>query len=132
MLMYLRPYKNSRSPQKRTFSSCSYLYIFAGQPWKTQKVVRRILEHQYQDTPDGLHGNDDTRQMSAWYILSAMGFYPVAPGSEAYSIDSPIVDQAVLHLENGKTFTIGAINQRPENKYVKKVLLNGKKTRDFF
>lgn len=61
-----------------------------------------------------------------------MGFYSVVPGSEAYSIDSPIVDQAVLHLENGKTFMIGAINQRPENKYVKKVLLNGKKTRDSF
>lgn len=108
-----------------------YLYNFAGQPWKTQKEVRRILEMQYQDTPDGLHGNDDTGQMSAWYILSAMGFYPVAPGSEAYSLGSPTVEQAVLHLENGNTFTIQAIDQSPENKYVKKVLLNGKELRDY-
>lgn len=104
----------------------AYLYDFAGEPWKTQKWVRTILKAQYQDTPDGLHGNDDTGQMSAWYILSSLGFYPVAPGSEDYSIGSPSVTHAVINLENGKTFIVEAINQSPENVYIQKVLLNGK------
>jgi putative alpha-1,2-mannosidase len=81
---------------------------------------------QYKATPDGLGGNDDTGQMSAWYILSSLGFYPVAPGSEDYSIGSPAIENAVLHLENGKIFEIEAINQSPQNVYVQKVLLNGK------
>ena len=86
---------------------------------------------QYKATPDGLGGNDDAGQMSAWYILSSLGFYPVAPGSENYSIGSPAIDHAVLNLENGKTFEIEAINQSPENVYVQKVLLNGKEIKNF-
>ncbi len=109
----------------------AYLYNWAGQPWKTQAQIRRILEMQYKATPDGLGGNDDTGQMSAWYILSSLGFYPVAPGSENYSIGSPAVDHAVLNLENGKTFEIEAINQSPKNVYVQKVLLNGKEIKNF-
>lgn len=109
----------------------AYLYNWAGQPWKTQAQIRRILEMQYKATPDGLGGNDDTGQMSAWYILSSLGFYPVAPGSENYSIGSPAVDHAVLNLENGKTFEIEAINQSPKNVYVQKVILNGKEIKSF-
>ncbi|WP_294280029.1 GH92 family glycosyl hydrolase [uncultured Chryseobacterium sp.] len=109
----------------------AYLYNWAGQPWKTQAQVRRILNMQYKATPDGLGGNDDTGQMSAWYILSSLGFYPVAPGSDMYAIGSPAVDSAILTLENGKTFRIEAIDQGPENVYVKKVLLNGKEIKDF-
>ncbi|WP_295202388.1 GH92 family glycosyl hydrolase [uncultured Chryseobacterium sp.] len=109
----------------------AYLYNWAGQPWKTQAQVRRILNMQYKAAPDGLGGNDDTGQMSAWYILSSMGFYPVAPGSDMYAIGSPAVDSAILTLENGKTFRIESIDQGPENVYVKKVLLNGKKIKDF-
>lgn len=108
-----------------------YLYNFADQAWKTQQQVRHILEMQYKATPDGLGGNDDTGQMSAWYILSSLGFYPVAPGSGDYSIGSPAVDHAVLNLENGKTFEIEAINQSPKNVYVEKILLNGKEIKDF-
>src|SRR5699024_1980553 len=108
-----------------------YLYNFAGQPWKTQKWVRNILDHQYQNAPDGLHGNDDTGQMSAWYSLSSLGFYPVAPGSEEYAIGSPAVKKAVLNLKSGKTLTIKAIDQSPENVYVEKVLLNGEEIKDF-
>ena len=108
-----------------------YLYNFADQAWKTQQQVRHILEMQYKATPDGLGGNDDTGQMSAWYILSSLGFYPVAPGSEDYSIGSPAVDHAILNLENGKTFEIEAINQSPKNVYVEKILLNGKEIKDF-
>ncbi|MCL1673643.1 GH92 family glycosyl hydrolase [Elizabethkingia ursingii] len=109
----------------------AYFYNWTGQPWKTQKQVRHILEMQYKSTPDGLGGNDDTGQMSAWYILSSLGFYPVAPGSEDYAIGSPAIKNAVLALENGKNFEIEAIDQSPENVYVKKILLNGKEIKNF-
>nr|WP_254081815.1 GH92 family glycosyl hydrolase [Elizabethkingia anophelis] len=109
----------------------AYFYNWSGQPWKTQKQVRHILEMQYKSTPDGLGGNDDTGQMSAWYILSSLGFYPIAPGSEDYAIGSPAVNNAVLTLENGKNFEIEAVNQSPENVYVQKILLNGKEIKNF-
>jgi predicted alpha-1,2-mannosidase len=104
----------------------AYLYNWAGQPWKTQAQVRHILNMQYKPTADGLGGNDDCGQMSAWYMFSSLGFYPVAPGSEEYALGSPLVDKAVLQLENGKSFTVEAIGQSDKNIYVKKVLLNGK------
>jgi len=103
----------------------AYLYNWTDQPWKTQERVRMILGNQYHAAPDGLGGNDDTGQMSAWYIFTALGFYPVAPGSDEYSLGSPAVDGAVLQLENGKTFRIEAKNQGPKNVYVSKVTLNG-------
>ena len=109
----------------------AYLYNWAGQPWKTQERVRMILKKQYKNAPDGLGGNDDCGQMSAWYIFSSLGFYPVAPGSEDYSIGSPAVKSAILKLENGKTFTVEAIRQSDKNVYVQKVLLNGKPVSDF-
>jgi predicted alpha-1,2-mannosidase len=104
----------------------AYLYNWAGQPWKTQERIRMILTRQYKPTPDGLGGNDDCGQMSAWYMFSSMGFYPVAPGSDEYSLGSPSVKSARLQLENGQTFTVEAINQSDKNVYVQKVLLNGK------
>lgn len=104
----------------------AYLYNITNQPWKTQERVRMILEHQYDNGADGLRGNDDCGQMSAWYIFSSLGFYPVAPGSDEYWIGSPLVHEAALKLENGKTFTIESINQSSKNVYVQKVLLNGK------
>ncbi len=109
----------------------AYFYNWAGQPWKTQAQIRHILEMQYKATPDGLGGNDDTGQMSAWYILSSLGFYPVAPGSEDYAIGSPALDHAILNLENGKTFEIETVNQSPKNVYVQKILLNGKEIKNF-
>jgi len=104
----------------------AYLYNWADQPWKTQAQVRHILNMQYKPTADGLGGNDDCGQMSAWYMFSAMGFYPVAPGSDVYSLGSPLVNNAVIHLENGKTFTVEALKQSAKNVYVEKVMLNGK------
>lgn len=104
----------------------AYLYNFAGVPWKTQERVRMILQKQYHTGPDGLGGNDDCGQMSAWYIFTTLGFYPVAPGSGQYSLGSPAIDDAVLHLENGNTLEVQAINQSDKNVYVKKVLLNDK------
>ena len=104
----------------------AYLYNWTDEPWKTQKTVRMILKNQYHTGPAGLGGNDDTGQMSAWYIFSTIGFYPVAPGSDVYQIGSPAVNTATLHLENGKTFSIEAKNQGDNNVYIQKIELNGK------
>ena len=85
-----------------------------------------ILKNQYRPSPDGLGGNDDCGQMSAWYLFSALGFYPVAPGSDEYAVGSPAIKTAALKLENGKTLTIEAENQSDKNVYVEKATLNGK------
>lgn len=103
----------------------AYFYNFANQPWKTQEKVRMILKNQYKATVDGLGGNDDCGQMSAWYVFSALGFYPFAPGSDEYQLGSPTVKSALLQLENSNTFRIETINQADRNIYVSRVLLNG-------
>ncbi len=103
----------------------AYLYDYAGQPWKTQALVRRILDTFYQPAPDGLIGNDDCGQMSAWYVLSALGFYPVTPGSTQYVIGSPLFDEADIHLENGRTFVIRANGQAAGTAYIQSARLNG-------
>jgi predicted alpha-1,2-mannosidase len=104
----------------------AYLYNYTSQPWKTQKTVRMILGKQYHNGPDGLGGNDDCGQMSAWYMMSSLGFYPMAPAADRYDLGSPSVLNATLNLENGKQFIIEAKNQSDKNVYVKQVLLNGK------
>ncbi len=104
----------------------AYLYNWTDQPWKTQERVRMILEKQYHNGPAGLGGNDDCGQMSAWYIFSSLGFYPVAPGSTVYALGSPAVQSARMDLGNGKTLQIVARNQGKKNVYVSKVELNGK------
>lgn len=102
-----------------------YLYVFAGAPWKTQERIHQIIKSMYRNTTDGLCGNDDCGQMSAWYIFSSLGFYPVCPGSNEYIIGSPSVDKATLKLENGKEFEIITRNLSEKNIYIKQVLLNG-------
>lgn len=104
----------------------AYLYNWTNQPWKTQERVRMILPKMYKPTPDGLGGNDDTGQMSAWFIFTNLGFYPVSPGNDEYALGSPAVNGAVVRLQNGKTFTVTVKNQGDKNVYVQKVLLNGK------
>lgn len=104
----------------------AYLFNWTDSPWKTQEKVRLILSKMYHPTPGGLGGNDDCGQMSAWYIFSALGFYPVAPGSDEYAIGSPLVKSASITLENGKIFTVQANRQSPQNVYVQKITLNGK------
>ncbi|MEJ5053163.1 GH92 family glycosyl hydrolase [Sphingobacterium sp. MYb382] len=103
-----------------------YLYNYTNTPWETQERVRHILKTMYQAKVDGLGGNDDCGQMSAWYIFGALGFYPIAPGSLNYDLGSPLVKSAKINLENGKTFSIVAKNQGDKNVYVAKVILNGK------
>jgi predicted alpha-1,2-mannosidase len=104
----------------------AYLYNYTSTPWKTQDRVRMILKKMYGPTADGLGGNDDCGQMSAWFIFSSLGFYPMAPGSLNYELGSPAVVDATINLENGKTFTVKTRNQSNKNVYVSKVLLNGK------
>jgi len=104
----------------------AYLYNYAGAPSKTQERVRRIMDEFYKPTPDGLIGNEDCGQMSAWYVLSAAGFYPVAPGQETYDLGSPIFKQVTFNLENGKKFIVRAPQVSPSNFYIKSAKLNGK------
>jgi predicted alpha-1,2-mannosidase len=104
----------------------AYLYDYAGTPWKTQQRLAQIMRSQYAPTPTGLAGNDDLGQMSAWYIFTALGFYPVAPASNQYVIGRPFVRRAVLHLPDGKTFTISADHLDDAHPYVGSVTLNGK------
>jgi predicted alpha-1,2-mannosidase len=108
-----------------------YLFNYTDSPEKTQQRVRMIQKTMYANAPDGLCGNDDCGQMSAWYIFSALGFYPVCPGSDEYVIGSPSVKSALVDLSNGKTLQIVARNQSEKNVYVKKVLLNKKPVADF-
>jgi predicted alpha-1,2-mannosidase len=110
----------------------AYLYNWADAAWKTQERIRMILQMQYKSAPDGLGGNDDAGQMSAWYIFSSLGFYPVAPASDMYAIGSPAVDNATLTLENGHTFSITVNNQGDKNVYIQKMTLNGKPLNRFF
>lgn len=104
----------------------AYLYANAGQPWKTQTMVRRIVDTLYADAPDGLPGNEDCGQMSAWLVFSALGFYPVAPGSGEYVIGTPLFEEATMRLENGRTFTVRAPGVTPEAIYVQRATLDGK------
>ncbi len=110
----------------------TYLYDYAGQAWKTQQHVAEIRAQWYQDRPDGLAGNDDAGQMSAWYVFSALGFYPVTPGIPAYEIGTPLLPSATLHLENGKTFRIRAENVSAANRYIQSATLNGKPLERFW
>jgi len=101
-----------------------YLYNYADQPWKTQKHVRNIMNKLYLDTPDGYCGDEDNGQTSAWYVFSAIGFYPVCPGSGQYVIGSPLFKKITLNLESGNTFIVEAPNNSPENIYIKNAWLN--------
>ena len=110
----------------------AYLYNFAGQPWKTQKYVSHILNTLYNNTSSGYAGNDDCGQMSAWYVFSAMGFYPVNPADGRYIIGPPLLDECTLKLAGNKEFRIRTIRKSPEDIYIQSVTLNGKKHKDFF
>ncbi len=104
----------------------AYLYSYAGQPWRTQARLKQIMDTQYADRPDGLAGNDDVGQMSAWYVFTALGFYPVAPGSGEYILGRPFLPKTAMRLPNGKTFTIVADGLDDRHTYVGSVSLNGK------
>jgi predicted alpha-1,2-mannosidase len=107
----------------------AYLYNYAGQPWKTQTRVRQIANTLYTNTPGGICGNDDCGQISAWYVFSALGFYPVDPASGNYVLGSPLLDKVTLHLDSkfakGREFTMIAKNNSANNPYIQSATLNG-------
>jgi predicted alpha-1,2-mannosidase len=103
-----------------------YLYNYAGEPWKTQFHVRDAMEKLYKATPDGYCGDEDNGQTSAWYVFSAIGFYPVTPASDQYVLGTPLFKKITLNLENGKTVVINAANNSPANKYINTLSVNGK------
>ena len=104
----------------------AYLYAYAGQPWRTQARLKQIMDTQYAARPDGLAGNDDLGQMSAWYVFSTLGFYPVAPGSNQYVIGRPFLPKATLNLANGRRFTVIADGLDDRHAYIGTATLNGK------
>ena len=101
----------------------AYLYNYAGKPWKTQNITRQIMDNLYHTGRDGLPGNEDCGQMSAWYVFSALGFYPVTPGEDIYVLGTPIFDEATIHMQNGNSFTIQALGSSSENRYIQKASL---------
>ena len=103
-----------------------HLYNYVNRPWRTQELVDSVLHSQYRNAPDGLSGNEDCGQMSAWYILNAMGFYQVCPGKPVYSIGRPLFEEVTIHLPGQKEFVIRTKNNSKENKYVQSIVLNGK------
>jgi predicted alpha-1,2-mannosidase len=103
-----------------------YLYNYAGEPWKTQYWVREIMDRLYKPTPDGYCGDEDNGQTSAWYVFSAIGFYPVCPGTDQYVSGSPLFGKVTLYLENGKTVVIRALGNDAAKRYVQSVTMNGK------
>ena len=115
-------YAHGNEPSHHT----AYFFNYAGQPWRTQELIREIFDTQYKNKPDGLCGNDDCGQMSAWYIFSAMGFYPFNPCNDGYVFGAPQIGKITLRLPRGRTFTVEARNLSKENKYVQGITLNGK------
>jgi predicted alpha-1,2-mannosidase len=109
-----------------------YLYSYVGQPWKATERLHEVVTTQYGNKPNSLSGNDDCGQMSAWYIFTCLGFYPVCPGSDYYVIGAPQLNKAVLNLSNGKKFIMTANNRSLENIYVQSAQINGKNLNDAF
>jgi predicted alpha-1,2-mannosidase len=103
----------------------AYLYDYAGEPWKTQEHVRQIMDEQYLDRAAGIAGNDDCGQMSAWYVMSAMGFYSVSPGTPVYQIGTPLFDETVIHPPSGRAFRIEAAGASAGKRYIQSATLNG-------
>ena len=122
LIMNMGQYAHGNQP----IQHMPYLYNYAGEPWKTQYHVREIMNKLYTPAPDGLCGDEDNGQTSAWYVFSAMGMYSVAPGTNQYVLGAPLFKKSTLKLENGKTFVINAGNNSAENLYVQKAKLNGK------
>ena len=103
-----------------------YLYNYAGQPWKGADRIRQVMDTFYTDRPDGICGNEDAGEMSAWYVLSAIGFYPVNPANGQYVFGSPIINEAIINVGQNRRFNIRVLNQGRKNNYIQKILLNGR------
>ncbi|HTN20243.1 MAG TPA: GH92 family glycosyl hydrolase [Pelobium sp.] len=119
---FIGQYAHGNEPSQHV----AYLYNYAGQPWKTQFYVSEILRRFYNNSSSGYAGNEDCGEMSAWYVFSAMGFYPVNPASDTYAIGSPLLNEVIIHLDNGKTFTIKSDRKNKDDNYIHAAKLNGK------
>ena len=109
-----------------------YLYDYVGQPWKAQQRVREVMDRLYNSGPAGYCGDEDNGQTSAWYVFSALGFYPVCPGTGQYVLGSPLFDKATLMLPDDRTFVIRADGNSPRNCYIRRAMLNGQElTRNY-
>ncbi|MDE6177348.1 MAG: glycoside hydrolase family 92 protein, partial [Paramuribaculum sp.] len=104
----------------------TYLYNYSGQPWKTQYWVREVMTRLYSATPDGYCGDEDNGQTSAWYVFSALGFYPVCPATDQYVLGAPLFDSAVITFENGRKLQIQAPGNSDENRYINRLMLNNR------
>ena len=102
-----------------------YMYNYAGQPWKAQYWLRQVMNRMYTSGPDGYCGDEDNGQTSAWYVFSALGFYPVCPGTDEYVLGAPLFKKATLHFENGNSLVIDAANNNSENMYIESLRLDG-------
>ncbi len=125
---FIGQYAHGNEPSQHV----AYLYDYVGESWKTQRYVTMIADSLYNNTSAGYAGNDDCGQMSAWYVFSAMGFYPVNPASGVYAVGTPLLDECIISLPTGKTFTIRALNRAKKNIYIQSALLNGKPFHDNF
>ncbi|PKP27333.1 MAG: alpha-mannosidase, partial [Bacteroidetes bacterium HGW-Bacteroidetes-22] len=129
LIMNMGQYAHGNQP----IQHMPYLYNYAGQPWKTQFHVRDVMNRLYTPAPDGLCGDEDNGQTSAWYVFSALGFYPVCPGTDQYVIGSPLFKKVTLKFENGKTLQLKAGSNSAENLYIDQILVNGKEyTKNWF
>ena len=115
-------YAQGNEPSHNT----AYLYVYAGVPWKTQMILYRIMNELYNNTPAGIPGNEDCGQMSAWYIFTSLGFYPVAPGSNQYIFGAPFLDEVSIRLPGGNRFEIISHQRSEKNKYIQYDRLNGR------
>jgi predicted alpha-1,2-mannosidase len=120
-IMHMGNYAHGNQPVQHMI----YLYNYAGEPWKTQYWIREVMNRLYTPAPDGYCGDEDNGQTSAWYVFSAMGFYPVCPGTDQYVLGSPLFQKITMRLENGKTITLHAPANSAENRYIKSLSVNG-------
>jgi predicted alpha-1,2-mannosidase len=128
-VMNMGNYAHGNQPIQHTI----YLYGYSGQPWKSQYWIREVMNRLYNPNPDAYCGDEDNGQTSAWYVFSALGFYPVCPGSNQYVIGTPYFKNVTLHYENGRTLTISAPNNSDANRYIESLDINGTaSTRNYF
>ena len=123
---YVNPYMGNYAHGNQPIQHMIYLYNYAGEPWKAQYWLRQVMNRMYTPTPDGYCGDEDNGQTSAWYVFSALGFYPVAPGTTQYVLGAPLFKKATLHFENGKNLVINAPENSDKNIYIESMSFNGK------
>lgn len=127
-IMHMGNYAHGNQPIQHMI----YLYDYSGQPWKTQYWIREVMNRLYTAQPDGYCGDEDNGQTSAWYVFSALGFYPVCPGSTQYMIGTPYFHKAKIHLENGKIITINTDKNDDSNRFIQRIMMDGQPYQHYY